>query len=90
MSKALKLLERMRNSKTGWGADDLHSLYVGFGFDFRQGGNHTIYIHPEFPILRATVARHGSLAIGYIQTAISLIEKLQELKEGEGNDEKVD
>lgn len=80
MSKADKLLERMRNSKAGWSADDLHALYVGFGFDFREGGKHIIYIHPEFPELRATVARHSSLAIGYIQTAIRLIDSLKKLQ----------
>ena len=83
MSKADKLLERMRNSKYGWGADDLHALYVGFGFDYRQGGSHIIYIHPEFPELRATVARHGTLAVGYIQHAISLIDRLKKLKEAD-------
>lgn len=82
MPQADKLLEKMRNSKAGWNADDLHSLYVGFGFEFRQGGKHTIYIHPEFQELRATVARHSTLAIGYIQYAINLIEKLKKLKEG--------
>jgi hypothetical protein len=80
MSQAEKLLEKMRNSKAGWSADDLHSLYVSFGFDFREGGKHRIYIHPEFPELRATVARHGSLAVGYIQHAISLVDKLKKLK----------
>ena len=80
MSQADKLLERMKNSKAGWGADDLHALYVGFGFEFREGGRHVIYIHPKFPELRATVARHKTLAIGYIQHAISLIEKLKDLE----------
>lgn len=84
MSQADKLFERMRNSKSGWRADDLHTLYIGFGFEFRHGGKHTIYIHHEFPELRATVARHRSLAIGYIQHAISLIERLKRLKEEEG------
>lgn len=84
MSKTDKLLERMRNSKTGWSADDLHALYVGFGFDFREGGKHIIYIHPEFPELRATVARHKSIAVGYIQHAISLLDKLKKLKEEGG------
>lgn len=69
------------------GPDDLQTLYVGFGFECKEGRGHTIYIHPEYPELRATVARHRSLAIGYIQTAISLIEKLQELKKGEDSDE---
>jgi len=84
MSQADKLLERMRSSKAGWGADDLHALYVGFGFEFRHGGKHTIYIHHEFPELRATVARHRSLAVGYIQHAISLIDRLKKLKEEAG------
>lgn len=81
MSQADKLLEKMRNSKSGWGADDLHALYVGFGFEFRHGGKHTVYIHPKHTELRATVARHRSLAIGYIQHAIGLIDKLNKLKE---------
>ncbi len=84
MSKADKLLEKMRNSKAGWSADDLHTLYVGFGFDFREGGKHIIYIHPDFPELRATVARHRTIAVGYIQHAISLIDKLKKLKEEDG------
>jgi len=87
MPKADKLLEKMRNSKAGWSADDLHALYVSFGFDFRQGGKHTIYIHPDFPELRATVARHSTLAVGYIQHAISLIDKLKKLKEEAAKDE---
>jgi hypothetical protein len=78
MSKAENLLERMRNSKAGWGANDIHNLYVGFGFDFRHGGKHTIYIHPRFSELRATVARHSPLAIGYIQHAIKIIDNLKE------------
>lgn len=81
------MLEKMRNTKAGWGPDDLHALYIGFGFEFREGRGHTIYIHPKYPELRATVARHRSLAIGYIQTAISLIDKLQEFKKGEGINE---
>ena len=85
-ASAEKLLDRMRNSKAGLGAEDLHTLYVGFGFEFRQGGNHVIYIHPEFPELRATVARHRSLAVGYIHHAINLIDKLKTLR-AEGADE---
>ncbi len=63
---------------------NLFTLYVGFGFDFREGGKHIIYIHQEFPELRATVARHKSIAVGYIQHAISLIDKLKKLKEEDG------
>lgn len=57
----------------------------GFGFEFRHGGKHTIYIHPEFQELRAIVARHSSLPVGYIQHAINLIDKLKKLKEEVGS-----
>lgn len=75
-----KLLEAMRQTKHGWGADDLHALYVAFGFWYREGPKHRVYIHKEFPELRATVARHGSLPVGYAQTAVKLIDRLRELK----------
>jgi hypothetical protein len=34
--------------------------------------------------MRATVARHGTLAVGHIQHVISLIDKLKKLKEENG------
>ena len=82
MSKAEKLLNKMRTSKAGWSFEDLEVLYTGFGFEKREGGKHTVYIHPDFPELRATVARHRTLAAGYIQHAISLIDQLNQQKGG--------
>lgn len=74
------LLVRMVRSKTGWGQRDLERLYLSFGFDMREGGNHTLYSHPaDRRVLRATVARHSPLPIGYIQTAIKLIRHLKEI-----------
>ena len=59
------LFARMLRTKFGWGQKDLEQLYLSYGFDMREGGNHTIYTHPADPwVLRATVARHGSLASG--------------------------
>jgi len=75
-----KLLAKMRESKAGWGWNDLDRLYLSYGFDKREGGKHTVYVHPEHPVLRATVARHRSLPVGYITTAIRLIDGL--LSEG--------
>lgn len=37
-------------------------------------------MHTEYPELRATVARHDPLPIGYVQRAIELIKKLKELQ----------
>lgn len=80
MSSAEKLLTRMQQSKSGWGFNDLDALYQGFGFEVREGGKHTMYIHSKFSQLRATVARHRSLPIGYIQCAIKLIEELKKIE----------
>lgn len=78
------LFARMLRTKTGWGQKDLEQLYLSYGFDKREGGNHSVCSHAADPrVLRATVARHGSLAIGYIQTAIKLIRHLKALQEKE-------
>lgn len=74
-----RLLAAMRRSKTGWGWDDLDRLYKSFGFARREGRKHTIYVLPQCPDLRAVVARHRSLPIGYISTAIRLIDKVKAL-----------
>ena len=59
---------------------DILRLDEGFGFESRQGGSHLIFFHPVHRHLRATIARHRSLAVGYVQTAISLIEALKALE----------
>jgi hypothetical protein len=84
-TKAEKLLERMRNSKSNWKRTDLDSLYEGFGFVMKHGGNHDIVKHPSFPQLRATLPRHRQLAKGYVEFAVKLVDQLLELqKESEG------
>lgn len=79
-SAAEKLREAMRQTKHGWGQNDLHTLYLGFGFWCREGQKHRIYIHMEFPELRATVARQNNLPAGYVQVALKRIERLEELR----------
>ncbi|HLK57863.1 MAG TPA: hypothetical protein VKU00_14950 [Chthonomonadaceae bacterium] len=85
MSAASKILAKMRRTKADWGPQHFRTLYLAFGFEEEEGGNHTVYIHPKYPELRATVARHSPLATGYAQTALKLIDKLKEL-EGEADD----
>lgn len=79
-SKAEKLLERMRQSKDKWRRRDLDTLYEGFGFIITHGKSHDIVKHPEFPELRTTLPRHNYLAKGYVEYAIKLVDKLQELQ----------
>lgn len=86
MSSAKKLLTRMRQSKSGWRYDDLDALYRGFGFEVHEGSKHAMYIHPQLSQLRATVARHRSLPVGYIQHAIKLIDQLITLQEEKHNE----
>jgi hypothetical protein len=75
------LLARMMRSKWGWGPQDLERLYLSYGFTRREGAKHTVYTHSADPLnLRATVARHTSLPIGYIQTALRLIRLLAEIE----------
>lgn len=74
----VELLERMRRRRSGWGEDDFDRLYRSFGFRevTRPRAPHRVYVHPEFPDLRATVGRHRSLAKGYATTAVRLIDTL--------------
>ncbi len=84
-SKADKLLERMRQSKSNWKRIDLDKLYEGFGFTITHGKSHDIVKHPEFPELRATLPRHNQLAKGYFEQAIKLVDKLLEHRKELGN-----
>lgn len=88
MSAAQRLLDRMRATKHGWKPRDFRRLYEGFGFERHEGGGHTIYQHPDYPMLVATVARHQTLATGYAVDAVKLIDLLTELQaQEEGQDE---
>ena len=81
---AEKLLARMRQSKHGWTFDDLETLYEGFGFTYRDKGKHRVYTHPTYPTLIATVTRHRKLAVGYIQTAVKLVDQVLVLEQEQG------
>jgi hypothetical protein len=80
MGDTEKLLARMKASQSGWNQNDLDALYKGFGFEVRNGAKHQFYYHPSHRELYATVARHSTLAKGYVFTAIRLIERLKYLE----------
>lgn len=88
-SKAEKLLERMRKSKTGWKRKDLDNLYTGFGFIIIHGGSHDIVKHPDYPQLRSTLPRHRDLAKGYVEYAIKLIDTLIGLQQEKDHDKRI-
>lgn len=78
------LLEQMRRRRSGWGEDDLDRLYRSFGFReiTRPRAPHRVYVHPDYPDLRATVGRHRSLAKGYATVAVRLIDTLVARRKG--------
>ncbi len=82
-----ELLRRARVSKADWGHDEVIALYVVYGFEIRNGSKHDVVVHPQYPNLRATVARHKSLATGYVSTAVRLIDALIARKQGRNGNE---
>lgn len=81
MSRGERLLARMRASKNGWTAEDVCRVYRQHGFEEDEGASHTLFIHPDYPQLRATVTRaSGTIATGYVQTAVKLIDELERLE----------
>ena len=79
MVKGQNLLAVMKQSKNGWKYRDVETVYLYYGFEKIDGKNHALFVHPKFPDLRGTVARHpGDLAIGYIQHAIKMIDEANE------------
>jgi len=74
----VNLLEQMRRRRSGWGENDFDRLYRSFGFReiTRPRAPHRVYVHPEYPDLRATLGRHRSLAKGYATMAVRLIDTL--------------
>lgn len=76
MAEAEKLLERMRQTRFGWGQHDFRRLYRAYGFEVIEGKRHIVVRHPDHPDLNTTVARHDELDPAYARTAVRLIEEL--------------
>jgi len=81
--KYSRLLEAMRRSQNNWTRHDLETLYLGFGFRIHRGSKRDIAINKQYPELRSTLPNHKSFAKGYINSAVRLIDKLQELRRKE-------
>jgi hypothetical protein len=87
-SKASKLLEGMRHSKTKWKRNDVVSLYKGYGFIItvtRKG--HDKVWHPKYPQLVTFLPRHRKLGEYVIEDAIRLVDRLILLEKQEAQNE---
>ena len=88
--KGEKLLQRARQTRAGWTAQDLIALYEAYGFRVRQGrGSHVVVSHPQFEGLTALIPVHAKeLSKPYVATAVKNIERAIELEsEPEEDDE---
>jgi len=88
--KAAKILEQMRQNKSGWRPHHFRTLYLGFGFIMKAGRRHDVFIHPDFPQISDTIPRHDRelQSKGYAKDAVENIDLLLRLeKEREDQDE---
>lgn len=81
-----KLLDKMRASRFGWGADDIHRLLSSYDFQWREGGKHRVYWHPKLKEKPVMVGRHKPLGPGYVRDAIAAAQDLLEIEKRERGD----
>jgi hypothetical protein len=77
MSKADKLLDRMRNNPRDWSIDDLKALAKRRGLDWRQPGtSHVTFSAPgRIPL---TVPAHKPIKPIYVTRFVNLIEEMSD------------
>jgi predicted RNA binding protein YcfA (HicA-like mRNA interferase family) len=76
MTKADKLLARMRTNPRGWRIEQLESLAQRFGIQVRKtGGSHFVFLHPDCE-LAVTVPFKRPIKPVYIQQFLALLEEL--------------
>ena len=72
----------MRVSKAGWSVEELLTVYRWAGFTVREGAEHVVVQHPDFPWLVATVTRASPLPTGYILALLELVSRVEEGRKG--------
>lgn len=77
MSKAAKMLARMRGNPKGWRFSQVERVLVDHGFTFRrQRGSDRIYKH-EATGVRLFISWHGSGPVkrGYVRRVLTVIDQ---------------
>jgi hypothetical protein len=79
MSKADKLLERMRNNPQGWRIEDVKTVTVRFKMLMRaKGGSHHVF---SFPFIddAVSIPAHKPIKAVYIIRFLELLDKIKEV-----------
>jgi predicted RNA binding protein YcfA (HicA-like mRNA interferase family) len=75
MTRAQKLLARMRNNPRDWSIEDLKALAERCGIDWRQPGtSHVTFSHPRATAV--TVPAHKPIKPIYIKRFLQLLDDL--------------
>ncbi|MBV9576882.1 MAG: type II toxin-antitoxin system HicA family toxin [Gammaproteobacteria bacterium] len=76
MTKADKILEKMRNNPTNWQIADLEGVSKRLGISIRQGkGSHVSFSHPS-SIDILTIPAHRPVKSIYVKKLLGLIDAL--------------
>ena len=78
VNRVLRDLQRLKDSKHGWGQSFYGRLLRKAGFLPREGKKHTIYVDPDDHDNVVIVPRHGELLSYVADQAIEAIEKRTE------------
>lgn len=82
MTKADKLIARMRNNPRDWRIEDLKALADRHGIDYRQPGtSHVTFSYPGLPPL--PVPAHKPIKPIYIRLFLELLDKVEDLEDGD-------
>lgn len=78
MTKADKIIEKMRNNPRDWQITDIETVAKRFGVTMRQGkGSHVSFTHPRWVDI-LTVPAHRPIKAIYVKKFVSLIDTLHE------------
>jgi len=79
MSKAAKLLSKMRNNPLGWSVSEVKTVSVKCGLNIRDGkGSHFVVYHPSIPTILTIPAKRPIKPV-YIRMLIELIDQRRSL-----------
>ena len=78
MPRNLKLLERLRN-KTEARRDTIIRLLLSFGFERREGGNHTVFTYQEIMI---PIPHERQLGPRYVKTVVKRLDQIMSSEKG--------